>query len=305
MNKNPENPILILNSLPEWTSNYFPKLNKANFKLVKLKIEEDPSLTPAVAELLKMAYEHGFNLNHLSLFLKTNLVLKLIFSFKIYARFLRNRNIPLARFIKNSINLFKDQSTEYIYNIVNDTNTCFIFLEEKNLIDLVPYRLKITNIQKLHNILSLYHQSFLKANHNFSLNLEESFSQLNLIKNQKVPLDPPLTIKIPQSSYELCLWGSLMKNCVSNYGTACANKKTIILGIFDHKEELIINLEIYNKKIKQIFKKNNTLVATELREAIASFLLSHHIIDSSETYFSEDLLSEFEALLDRDNPALN
>lgn len=286
-------------SLKEFIHSIYPNLNNKNLNLVMNKMRQVNRVDKPLLDFLKLSYELQFDINTLSFVLESSFNLNILNALAKLIPVLTAYNISLERFFKNTLTDLKKNkaTTNLVAMYTEDTLNALTFLQGRDLLNVLPKKYKVQNLRKIHKLLTTYHRNFTKNIRNFELNLENNFPELSKIKDQMVSAQLPYTVVIPQDSYELCLWGVWMDNCIASYSQSCADKKTIILAFFDQNHQIKLNVEIYKNRIKQIFKKNNKPASSLEKNEIETFLLNAGLISQRGFYVPEDMLEEFENLL--------
>lgn len=144
------------------------------------------------------------------------------------------------------INLVKKKDFHHLLLCLNSLGN-----ETKNRVLLRVKALKTNSIETISNIIK---EERLFANKkNFSLCQESHYPKLKEVRGES------LDIEIPQTWFDLIVYGDCLSFCVGNVDYANRAKKgeVFILGIYNNKK-LTYVLEVENGKVKQFYNKANS-----------------------------------------------
>lgn len=252
-----------------------------NITLTKIRVN-DFFINYDLLLFLKKAFDHSFDINHLQKMLETFSDFTLINRVFGFTPILSANKYKLENFILNLTEELTDKNIKTVKMHIADTEKALKALARKSInSDAIVLSEKVNTLKKLHDQISLYLRNFERAGPNRSLELEKKFLELKELNNQVICEENKYILSIPSDTHTLCTWGFWMNNCVASYINNCLNGQCIVLGIFKD-DKLIINVEIRNKSIRQIYRKANVPCSKEELKIITSFLESKKIINKKK-----------------------
>lgn len=132
------------------------------------------------------------------------------------------------------------------------------------------------NIKKCHDIFSAENSKIEQKN--FSLKQETHYNISNLI-NEKMSNGEYFVS--PNNFHELIQWGTLLGHCIGSlhYSKKAANGDSLLLGVFNKKDQIKYTLEISQKKLIQIQGIAGTKPDNRLMSNILSLLIKYGLIE--------------------------
>lgn len=273
-----------ISSLEKLVKFFHPKIGPTGCNLVLEKIKKDNLfINLDLLKFIQQANTFNFDINHLQKMIKSFTNFNLINKIFKFSPIFQANDVKIESFLLILTDDPVLKSENRFQMLIKDTEKAIYELEKKQIdISQLLVSDKINTLKKLHDQVSLYLRNFEKAGPNRKLNLEQRFPKLKEINNQVLSESSGFLVKVPDDSHTLCSWGFWMNNCVASYINSCANGQAIVLGIFKD-ENLIINIEVKNSELKQIYKKANARCSPVERELITKFLHDKGIIKNKKS----------------------
>jgi len=169
--------------------------------------------------------------------------------------------------IINFFTKFKDSDEENIVkNSVGQAGISYINLKRNN-INIESHRFQ--NFLELFNYIQ--RENYKLKNPFYELNILTNFPMINNLLDKNI--NEELSLIVPETSDDLVIWSNKMNNCIEGYSKKVSIGKTLVLGVFNKKEnKLIYNIEINNFEIKQFSGIFNRKVTKEEQLPVYTFL---------------------------------
>lgn len=185
-------------------------------------------------------------------------------------------------FVINSTNKTNENNNKDLINfravdysrtnwLINDTNDAIELIKEHGLWDnfINTYKFKdYNNMYKLHDLVVRTSQQM----HHRDFDLTDGQSAISeldgIVQND-------YRIEVPISNYKLIEFGTILHNCVGNYGRKIVRKESFIFGIY-YKNEITYCVELVprlnNLEIRQFLGKYNESVSDEIKKPFIELL---------------------------------
>lgn len=175
--------------------------------------------------------------------------------------------------IINFFTKFKDADEEKaVKNSVGQAGLAYLTLKRNNI------NIEMHRFQSFSELFTYMQREIYKLNHPlFDLNISTHFPMVNNILDKNI--NEELSLVIPETSHDLTVWSNEMSNCIGGYAKSVSSGGTLVLGVFNKKEnKLIYNIEINNFAIRQFVRSRNQSVTEQERSPVKTFLKKFGLI---------------------------